>query len=1386
MEHHVLLHNANYNAPSKAIVPAVNQNVSTTNAHRTVSSSKFPDIFRIVPVILSFKGKSVRIFAYLDDGSNLTSLEESVARKLDTLGTIEPLCVKWSFGNREVLPDSRQLTVTIRGINEDAEDYVLNHVRTVKKLMLPTQSITKDWLAQYSHFDAIPISTYENATPQMIIGLEYSKLMVSLDTREGDWSEPLACKTRIGWVVQGPNSANVNLNRSQRYSLNMCECQADDQSLHQLVNDIFSIENLGVKIPEKVLEPKEEARAKNILETTITKKRNHYEVGLLWKADDIDLPNSYYMAKRRLECVESKMKKDPILAQRMRDYIQDFIEKGYIRKLTEKERNLKGPRTWYLPIFPVFNPKKPEKLRVVWDGAAKVEGVSLNSVLLTGPDLLEPLPDVLRRFREKKIAYIGDLKEMFHQIFVAEPDQDSQRFLWHDDFDKLEQEPDEYILTVDSFGLRCSPTTAQFVKNKNAEKFKKKYPDAAKAIIKGHYVDDMLENSHTVDEAAKLLAEVQFVHSHAGFEMRNFISNSKELLQLINGTTECGNKSLEKDPKEIERVLGMYWNTTKDTFTYSLKFVKSNYNSENFRPTKREILRTVMSIFDPLGFLAHFVVRAKIMIQEIWRTRLGWDDETPTSVKEKWIEWLQQLPLVEETHIPRLYSNRMSPQPAKSIQLHLFVDAGMEAYAAVAYFRVEDDYGVDTCIVGAKSKVAPIKPMSVPRLELQGAVLGTRLVVNIMKSHYDLTIEKAIIWCDSRTVLSWLHSDSRKYSQFVIFRVAEILELSCNMEWRWIPSSENVADEATKSKNKAELHSSARWFVGPEFLHKPECDWQFELEEPEFETKEELRAVYAMSHFVVPIDEFIDFNRFSNWSRLVRATAYVLRFVHNAKSRIEQRNSGPFSSEELILAESFIYRKAQYDSFQDELVIIRHNATATVDKQKEFDKNSVIRTCSAYLDENGVMRIMGRIDACTSVSTSTKRPIILDKNHHVTRLIAHFYHKKYKHLNHQTVLNEMRQKYWIPSLRSVINGMRTSCQKCKNSSALPQIPEMAPLPPERLAVNTQAFTYAGVDYFGPILVVVGRSTQKRWGVLFTCLTSRAIHLEVAYSLETSSCIMAVQNFIAHRGQPRKIYSDNGTNFHGADNELREEFKKLDQSRIQEEFTTTEMSWSFIPPKASHMGGAWERMIGIVKKCMDDVISIRHPTDEVLNNLMKLTMNIVNSRPLTYVSLDSPTEEVLTPNHLLFGSSNGMKPPGDFTNADALKNTWKTAQVMADKFWRAFVLQYLPTLVKRPKWFQKVKPLRIGDIVLIVDENFKRNTWPKGMVVEVFKDKAGTVRSGKVRTDLGTFLIRPVSKLVQLDVRRNENTNHGNVATHNDGSVKQIGSVNGGKSVVEHR
>lgn len=396
---------------------------------------------------------------------------------------------------------------------------------------------------------------------------------------------------------------------------------------------------------------------------------------------------------------------------------------------------------------------------------------------------LVPLPDILRRFREESIGLCTDIIEMFHRIFTNERDQDSQRFFWRDG--DVDRKPDVYVVKVLPFGLSCSPAIAQFVKNKNAESFKEQYPKAAEAIIKNHYVDDMIERAHDVESAVQLIKDVQFIHRHANFDLRNLVSNNRQVLEAINGSPEINDKILvDKLDVNVERILGMYWNTKTDTFTYSLQFLKLQNLVEHYCPTKIEVLRIVMSVFDPLGFLTHFLVHVKVLLREIWRTKITWDVPISNLLAIKWSRWVKHLQLVETLHIPRLYSPRMSPKRPQSIQLHVFVDASLEAYATVAYFRIANDNGVDSCIIGAKSRVPPIKPISVPRLELQGSLLGNRFAESILQSHSGLDIEKTIIWCDSKTVLFWLASEPRRYSQFVAFRIGEILDTKLNFQWR--------------------------------------------------------------------------------------------------------------------------------------------------------------------------------------------------------------------------------------------------------------------------------------------------------------------------------------------------------------------------------------------------------------------------------------------------------------------------------------------------------------------------------------------------------------------------------------------------------------------------
>lgn len=537
--------------------------------------------------------------------------------------------------------------------------------------------------------------------------------------------------------------------------------------------------------------------------------------------------------------------------------------------------------------------------------------------------------------------------------------------------------------------------------------------------------------------------------------------------------------------------------------------------------------------------------------------------------------------------------------------------------------------------------------------------------------------------------------------------------------------------------------------------------------------KEELRPCLLMSIREIRHEQLIDLERFSQWNRLIRAQAYVLRFVNNARNVRENRLVGSLSQEELIRAEIQLFQRAQRDTFLDEILVLKHNEGA--EKKKEFEKSSELRDLSPYLDDQNVLRMKGRIDAAESISPDTKRPIILPRHHRVTKLLVDSYHRRYKHINHQTALNEIRQKFVIPALRVVMKSVRKSCQKCKNAAATPRIPEMAALPPARLALSTRPFTFTGVDYFGPYMVKVNRSVVPKYGVLFTCLTTRAIHLEVADSLNTESCIEAIIRFSARKGKPKEFYSDNGTNFHGANNELKKEFAKLDQNAIQERFTSAEQKWTFITPTASHMGGAWERLIQVVKNCLNQMLNTKRPTYEMLVTLMAEVENIVNSRPLTYISLDHMDDEALTPNYFLFGSSNAMKPIGETMARDLNRNDWRAIQEMTKHFWHRFVMEYLPDLTKRAKWFKQVEPIKVGDVVVNIDEKQPKNTWEKGIVEDVIVAKDGCIRQVIVRFER-RILKRPVSKLAILDVK---------LPNEQDVKLDQTGPVNGGKDVVQH-
>ena len=308
---------------------------------------------------------------------------------------------------------------------------------------------------------------------------------------------------------------------------------------------------------------------------------------------------------------------------------------------------------------------------------------------------------------------------------------------------------------------------------------------------------------------------------------------------------------------------------------------------------------------------------------------------------------------------------------------------------------------------------------------------------------------------------------------------------------------------------------------------------------------------------------------------------------------------------------------------------------------------------------------------------------------------------------------------------------------------------MGDLPRQRLEAG-QPFKNVGIDFFGPLLVKRFRKTEKRYGLLVTCMATRAVHLEVAHALDIDSCIMALRRFFARRSRPAVIFSDRGTNFIGSDRELRREFRAL-SAAMPEKLSAFEIDWRFNPPAASHMGGVWERMVRSVKTCLQAVVGSQLLTDEVLLTVFAEVEHMVNSRPLTYVSSDPADPEALTPNHFLLGCASPHLAPALTREGEiSSRRRWRQSQALAEHVWKRWTREYLPSLTRRSKWRQEARNLQVGDLVLMAESNLTRGSWPLARVVRVFPGRDGRVRSAELRTSGGNVYTRPAAKICFLE------------------------------------
>ena len=991
---------------------------------------------------------------------------------------------------------------------------------------------------------------------------------------------------------------------------------------------------------------------------------------------------------------------------------------------------LKNGTCWYLPHFPVVREdKQTTKVRFVMDAAFQVGGRCLNTEMLPGPKLQNDVMDLLLRFRRRPVALVGDINEMFSQIRLAETDRCFHRFLWRKM--ECEREPDVYESTRLIFGARASPFLAQKVLLHHAEREEATFPLAAKIIKEETYVDDVMTCLETEEEAKQAREELTQMLAKGGFSIRRWCSNR---LAPLDGVPEEDKVTINQNTSGLPttKILGIQWDAQDDQFVYNISSPKKIVY------TKRGVLSKVCTIFDPIGFLAPFTIRAKIGIQLCWQEGIGWDEAMPADLEESWRGWFQEVEELSQLSMPRCL--RQDRRDIADVALHTFTDASEKAFGAVTYIRyVFSDGSVAVTFVAAKTRVAPLSATSIPRLELMGAHVGLRLSQKVATA-LQIPVQKHHFWTDSMNVLSWIKSESRQFKPFVANRVACIQQDTCPSQWRHVPGKQNPADDASRGLSAIELTSDSRWFTGPEFLHQDPDSWPerpLVVSMPEADKeRRKLKIVFpAQQHQTV-----LDDNRFSSLKRLLRITAWVIRFASNCRSARQDRQSGTLTAEELQAAERYWIKVTQQRVFHKEMTDLQNH--------RDIERSSSIISLTPQLSEGGLLRVTGRLHNA-DIADDAKYPLILPQKSHFTELVIQDTHERLRHAGINHVLAETRQRFWIVNGRQAVKSWDFRCTYCRRRRASPGEQVMAPLPDCRLGNEMRAFACCGVDFAGPYLTkLTSRTMAKRYLCLFTCMATRAVHLEMAADLTADAFLLAFSRMVARRGKPRLVVSDNGKNFLGAKMELRriedaapEIACKLGQQGVV---------WKLNPPSAPHHGGVFESMIKSAKKALNVILAKASVTDDELSTAFTEVEGILNSRPLTYCGADPKDEPCLTPNHFLIGQMSGsLAPQMTAQSAQVLRRRWRHLQQLVSRIWKRFQRELLPTLSQRHKWQEVKKDVEVGDVMLLLEPNTPRGKWPLVVVDAVHAGKDGHVRVVDVRRN-GQVLRRPITKLCPLD------------------------------------
>jgi len=999
------------------------------------------------------------------------------------------------------------------------------------------------------------------------------------------------------------------------------------------------------------------------------------------------------------------------------------------------------------------------KLRIVFDcSAVDVNGNSLNSTMLDAPVPEADILRILTGFRQHPFAFTADIKSCFLQIRLHPDQVDKFRFLWRDNAQK---DPEIYRFTSIIFGSKCSPWISSTCIFEVLKYFQDKYPALVEKSLRSLWVDDFGFSMPTLAAAKQDRRLLEDMLETASFHLSKYAASHEEILEGVPQTERIFPSGVEKG---ITKILGQPWDIQRDELLPNGELVPKILKLLSLKATRRVVARGVASVFDPLGFLAPWVLVGKLLLRDVWENQKKtaeekgisatakklWDIPLLPEYEERFRNWGKQIPQLNGISLPRclVTQKKLSRQV-----LHVFCDASPSAMCTAAYLVTHYvDRSVTSRFICSKTKTAPAKGLTLPRAELVAALMGVRLGDKLLE-HLEMEKEAAErhFWTDSTVALHWIKKDSSNWKPYVANRVREIQKLSDKILWKHVPTHLNAADVGTRGQTLEELKNKKLWYEGPSFLLEGCWPEQPGVLEATPEVKEEEKSSQmetnlislAATKYEHPIALVLKVC--SSFIGILRTISWMLKLK--------------FPTDELYITQAELNRAlgkllkyTQEESFPKEI--------QTLEKGETLVQGHNLANLDPFLDEQGALRVRGRQAISQDLTYGQKHPLILPKKNPVVRMMILHVHECNNHAGADWCLRYLRRDYWIIRGRHEVLAALADCMVCKKMAGRMVVQKMAPLPRERAAFREPVFTNQAIDELGPLLILDDQGEESKvWILVIACMTFRAVHLEVLRDLSYESLMLALRRTFALYGIPKYVRLDSFPTHLKVQREFGMVERELSPVEIREKSKIFGIKWSWSSKYQPSTNGIIERLVGVTKKALQKSLTKEILTYDQLLTLVAEVKRMINNRTLVRSYME-PDEHVhpICPNDLIYGHPLYSLPyevrPDKAGEAEDLQAGWENRTRILNSFQTVFMDQWIKNLLENQKWKDVRDNIKKGDLVLLNLPTKKRQGWPVGVVEEVLKSRDNLVRSCvlRIHKPKKRDSLAPQSKLITRSVR----------------------------------